>query len=622
MRDHLKALRFAVVAGWALFAAAAIDRATAQTYPGTLQPGQVLGNNGTAPAPAGAIGTRLALPAYNFYVNADSTTAHNCNGQTCSAGNDSNNCRSPSTACLTSQHVVNLIVSSVDLAGQVPTIIIADFKSTNYDFECQAPWVGGTTIAVQGNHTTPSNTVIRAPTGGNAIIIQDQCIVELIDVHLADSTTNDGGTQITLPHGQGHVDLFDVTFEGSTSGGALSGAEYTYAAIGNGSNACQVTGSYNFFLNFNANAVVSLGQCNGSPGLTFNSGFAILQQGVIIDGASGLSSGTPSFTGFSGITGPRCIVSGNFDVTGLNPNSVFPGSVDCIPTKGVGAVGVPSGSGASSTYSFGSAGQLFASQGGGGGNPDVWASVGGDCTSSFSTTINFTCTKTNGTAFGALATLTPGTGVATALGNNTNASGGVPTVPVANAALANASVTVNGTTCTLGSTCAPPGSEQGMTLLNVITITSGDASESDTTSLTSAYNDYLIVLDNIVPATNAVGLELQVQSGGSFQTSSYINAAGGATAYLDLTSATNTIGNTAGIGLSATLYLHNVNSTTVNKFLDGSRVIWYTGSALSGANVSGFWNGGQGALTGLKWLPTTGNFSSGTIRIYGLRGAL
>jgi hypothetical protein len=164
--------------------------------------------------------------------------------------------------------------------------------------------------------------------------------------------------------------------------------------------------------------------------------------------------------------------------------------------------------------------------------------------------------------------------------------------------------------------------EQGMTLLNIITVTSGDASEQDTTSLTSAYNDYLIVLDNIVPATNAVGLELQVQSGGSFQTSSYINAAGGATAYLDLTSATNTIGNTAGIGLSATLYLHNVNSTTVNKFLDGSRVVWYTGSALSGANVSGFWNGGQGTLTGLKWLPTTGNFSSGTIRIYGLRGAL
>jgi hypothetical protein len=164
--------------------------------------------------------------------------------------------------------------------------------------------------------------------------------------------------------------------------------------------------------------------------------------------------------------------------------------------------------------------------------------------------------------------------------------------------------------------------EQGMTLLNVITINSGDASESDTTSLTASYNDYLIVMDNIVPATNAVGLELEVQSGGTFQTSSYINAAGGATGYLDLTSATNTIGNTAGVGLSATLYVHNVNATSVNKFIDGSRVVWYTGSALSGANVSGFWNGGQGALTGLKWLPTTGNFSSGTIRIYGLRGAL
>jgi hypothetical protein len=65
-----------------------------------------------------------------------------------------------------------------------------------------------------------------------------------------------------------------------------------------------------------------------------------------------------------------------------------------------------------------------------------------------------TCTKTNGTLFTALATLTPGTGVAVALANNTNAAGGFPTVPVPNADLANASTTVAGQVCALGGSCS------------------------------------------------------------------------------------------------------------------------------------------------------------------------
>src|SRR6185437_11565877 len=66
-----------------------------------------------------------------------------------------------------------------------------------------------------------------------------------------------------------------------------------------------------------------------------------------------------------------------------------------------------------------------------------------------------TITKTNGTAFGALATVTPGTGVATALANNTNAAGGIPTVPVANAQLANSAITINGKSVSLGGSYAP-----------------------------------------------------------------------------------------------------------------------------------------------------------------------
>lgn len=48
----------------------------------------------------------------------------------------------------------------------------------------------------------------------------------------------------------------------------------------------------------------------------------------------------------------------------------------------------------------------------------------GDCTTSAGA-VATTCTKTNGTAFGALATVTPGTSVATTLANNLNAAGGL-----------------------------------------------------------------------------------------------------------------------------------------------------------------------------------------------------
>jgi hypothetical protein len=53
----------------------------------------------------------------------------------------------------------------------------------------------------------------------------------------------------------------------------------------------------------------------------------------------------------------------------------------------------------------------------------TFVSASGDCL--LSATGTFTCTKTSGTSFGSLATVTPGTGVAVALAANTNSTGGV-----------------------------------------------------------------------------------------------------------------------------------------------------------------------------------------------------
>ncbi len=89
---------------------------------------------------------------------------------------------------------------------------------------------------------------------------------------------------------------------------------------------------------------LSNGVCNGSSGLTFSDAFAVINRGGIV-----LASPS-SFTGFSGVTGQRCIIDGDLTFNGTNPNKIFPGSADCVPTTEVGAIGVSSGAGGSSTY--------------------------------------------------------------------------------------------------------------------------------------------------------------------------------------------------------------------------------------------------------------------------------
>jgi hypothetical protein len=209
-----------------------------------------------------------------------------------------------------------------------------------------------------------------------------------------------------------------------------------------------------------------------------------------------------------------------------------------------------------------------------------------------------------------------GAGVATALANNANATNGVPTVPVGYAEGGLNSTSLAGAQANL---------EQGLTLLNVITVVNGDATESDTTSFSATYDDYLITLDNLVPVNNQVGLQLQIKSGGTFQNTGYLNVAGGATTYIDLTSGATTIFNGAGTGLTGAFSLNNVNSTANNKMLIASnnRMAWYSAAGtITGATATGVWNGGQGAITGFQLLFSAGNFASGKIKVFGYRAAL
>lgn len=148
------------------------------------------------------------------------------------------------------------------------------------------------------------------------------------------------------------------------------------------------------------------------------------------------------------------------------------------------------------------------------------------------------------------------------------------------------------------------------------TLTASNSASLSFTGFSASYNDYLITFDNLVPVTNGQALNLQVHSGGSYQAATYLNAAGGATGAISLTPAA-AVDNTAGAGLSGHIYIHNVNSTSVNKFVIGLTA-YRDAAAIVNSSPNGYWNGGQGAVDGFQILFASGNISTGTVKIYGI----
>lgn len=160
-------------------------------------------------------------------------------------------------------------------------------------------------------------------------------------------------------------------------------------------------------------------------------------------------------------------------------------------------------------------------------------------------------------------------------------------------------------------------------LLNTLTAATS-ATLGDTTSLTSTFRDYEIVFDNIVAATNTVTLELQVHSGGIFQTTSYINSCfgtNGTTTILNTAATTTfipltvtTMSNTG--SLSGTIKIYGpVNGASFGKLITGATLS--SNAAVLNSVIGGYWNS-VNAIDGFQILFSSGNITSGTVKIYGL----
>ena len=171
-----------------------------------------------------------------------------------------------------------------------------------------------------------------------------------------------------------------------------------------------------------------------------------------------------------------------------------------------------------------------------------------------------------------------------------------------------------------GASADPSFQSGGWVLLATLTA-SNSATLSDTTHITSSYNDYMLVFTNILPVTNAVNCEIQVHSGGSFQTTTYlsneIRGTGSAVAsstqstFVGCSGTTGT-GNTSG-GISGETVLYNASQTSSPKNWVGH----FNSPGLQLSLNGGAWNGGNGAIDGFQVLMSSGNITSGTIKIYG-----
>lgn len=153
---------------------------------------------------------------------------------------------------------------------------------------------------------------------------------------------------------------------------------------------------------------------------------------------------------------------------------------------------------------------------------------------------------------------------------------------------------------------------------------SSSASLADTTSLTSTYDSYLLVFEGILPATNSVACRLRVNSGG-VQTTSYLanlitrTSAVDETTFIPIaTSGASLLASNTGPGIYAQAFVYQPSGTSAPKMVSATGSYLNSSSNISNFVSGGYWNGGNGAVTGIEITMSSGNIASGTVKIYGI----
>ena len=176
---------------------------------------------------------------------------------------------------------------------------------------------------------------------------------------------------------------------------------------------------------------------------------------------------------------------------------------------------------------------------------------------------------------------------------------------------------------------ASGGSAGALILLQTQTA-SASATLDFTTFISSTYDDYLFRFIGIVPATNAVDFYMRMSTGAVFDSGTnyvnnhYLQATSGnvsATGTADTAIAVRRnaeITNATADGLAGQLDLFAPQSTALVKRVGGS-IRWNTtAGAYVNSIMDGQWKTSGSAVDGVRFLFSSGNIASGTIRVYGV----
>jgi len=219
-----------------------------------------------------------------------------------------------------------------------------------------------------------------------------------------------------------------------------------------------------------------------------------------------------------------------------------------------------------------------------------------------------TLTNCTGYTVGNLSGL--GTNVATALGNATNAANGLVQLDAAGLLPAE-----DGSQLT-----NLPGSR---VLLTTLTASNSASLAPATNLLTSTYNIYQLVFDRVLPATISAYLTMKAYAGG-YVSSGY---AGGCTRFISPSSLNTLISETAieltaqypvntGNGLSGSCYI--INPAGGYTTFDYGFVCTTTAGASGISRGMSTYNSAT-AVTGFQVVASSGNITSGTIKVYGIK---
>lgn len=148
--------------------------------------------------------------------------------------------------------------------------------------------------------------------------------------------------------------------------------------------------------------------------------------------------------------------------------------------------------------------------------------------------------------------------------------------------------------------------------------------------LSATYDNYLIVAEGVLPATNAITTQCRVGTGAgpTYQTTSYstsgwgYSGAGGFTGgsgAMDLNLASRTSNTASRVG-GGQVWIKNVNAST-DKIINTSWQNWDSTSGIDNISmISGRWQSST-VLTSFRFLMSSGNISSGVYKLYGIANA-